>query len=151
MITGDSPQCGAYIARECGMIAPDTKLMLGEFSSKEGVVMWAEMTACDESVRDPVSTADLLAKVSGVGRAAQAGQGCDACAHTQFFATQTHPSSARCGLGVWCPGTRRHWIGLQDAAARGAGRAPALQHPHICARQAGGQGAAQEGGVRRPP
>lgn len=63
MITGDSAQCGAYIARACGMVPPDAKLMLGEYDGKQGTLMWSEMTACGGDGAAPISTAELMDKV----------------------------------------------------------------------------------------
>lgn len=65
MITGDSPQCGAYIARQCGMVPPDAKLMLGEYDGKQGTVVWSEMTTGGAGGTTPVSTNELLDKVRG--------------------------------------------------------------------------------------
>ena len=64
MITGDSPQCGAYIARACGMVPPGVPLMLGEYDNKQGSVVWSEMTACGGETATPLTTTELMDKVS---------------------------------------------------------------------------------------
>ena len=64
MITGDSPQCGVHIARECGLTGVSTPIYLGEFDSKQGTVLWHEMSAEDEEKESALTTDELLAKVS---------------------------------------------------------------------------------------
>lgn len=64
MITGDSPQCGVHIARECGLTGESTPIYLGEFDSKQGTVIWREMSADDEERETNLTTDELLAKVS---------------------------------------------------------------------------------------
>lgn len=78
MITGDSPQCGVHIARECGLTGQSTPIFLGEFDSKQGTVMWHEMSADDEGREANLTTDELLAKVSSAGCVAVALQ-CVAC------------------------------------------------------------------------
>lgn len=73
MITGDSPQCGAYIARQCGMVPPDAKLILGEYDGKQGTVVWSEITSGGASDQPPVSTNELMAKVRGCLRRRRGG------------------------------------------------------------------------------
>lgn len=38
MVTGDNAQCGYYIAKECGMVAPYVSVMLGDVC-KDGRLM----------------------------------------------------------------------------------------------------------------
>ena len=64
MITGDSPQCGVHIARECGLTGKSSPIYLGEFDSKQGTVVWHEMTADEEGRESNLTTDELLAKVS---------------------------------------------------------------------------------------
>ena len=64
MITGDSPQCGVHIARECGLTGQSTPIFLGEFDSKQGTVVWHEMSADDGGRETNLTTDELLAKVS---------------------------------------------------------------------------------------
>jgi len=78
MITGDSPQCGVHIARECGLTGQSTPIFLGEFDSKQGTVVWHEMSADDEGREANLTTDELLAKVSSAGCVAVALQ-CVAC------------------------------------------------------------------------
>lgn len=66
MITGDSPQCGVHIARECGLTGKSSSIYLGEFDSKQGTVIWHEMSAEDEGREGNLTTDELLAKVSGL-------------------------------------------------------------------------------------
>jgi len=64
MITGDSPQCGVHIARECGLTGQTTPIYLGEFDSKQGTVVWHEMSADEEGRETNLTTDELLTKVS---------------------------------------------------------------------------------------
>lgn len=63
MITGDSPQCGVHIARECGLTGKNTPIYLAEFDSKQGLVVWNAMGAEDANCETNVTTDELLAKV----------------------------------------------------------------------------------------
>ena len=63
MITGDSPQCGVHIARECGLTGAATPIFLGEFDSKQGTVVWHEMSADDQGREANLTTDELLSKV----------------------------------------------------------------------------------------
>lgn len=65
MITGDSPQCGVHIARECGLTGQETPIYLGEFDSKQGTVVWHEMSANEEGRESSLTTDELLAEVRG--------------------------------------------------------------------------------------
>ena len=64
MITGDSPQCGVHIARECGLTGKQTPIYLAEFDSKQGLVIWNEMGAEDEKCETNLTTDELLLKVT---------------------------------------------------------------------------------------
>lgn len=63
MITGDSPQCGVHIARECGLTGKETRIYLGEFDAKQGTVVWHEMGAEDANSEANLLTDELISKV----------------------------------------------------------------------------------------
>ncbi|BBN18845.1 hypothetical protein MPTK1_8g05990 [Marchantia polymorpha subsp. ruderalis] len=57
MVTGDNAQCGYYIAKECGMVAPYVSVMLGDVC-KDGSVGWTLFSSQKNST--VFSTEDLL-------------------------------------------------------------------------------------------
>ena len=60
MITGDNAQCGYYIARQCGMLAADSTVLLGD--SREGVLQWSTMGGGAEAELhwDALSVAEVV-------------------------------------------------------------------------------------------
>ena len=50
MITGDSPQCGVYIARELGMVPPSAAVLLGDFDHTTASVTWRRVAPTGGSV-----------------------------------------------------------------------------------------------------
>ena len=64
MITHDSPQCGVHIALDFGLTGHSTPIFLGEFDSKQGTVVWHEMSADNEGKETNLTTDALIAKVS---------------------------------------------------------------------------------------
>jgi len=57
MITGDSPQCGVYIARELGMVAPGALVLLGDFEPASATVRWRRVAPTGASVHGGASPA----------------------------------------------------------------------------------------------
>ena len=88
MITGDSPQCGVHIARECGLTGLSTPIYLGEFDSKQGTVVWHEMSAEDGAGEANLTTDELLAKVSSAFCVAVALE-CVACIYQKLTMRRT--------------------------------------------------------------
>ncbi|KAI5068179.1 hypothetical protein GOP47_0016524 [Adiantum capillus-veneris] len=58
MVTGDNAQCGYYIARQCGMVAPHAQLFLGD-ADDHSRILWMPMSAVPEDGFEPLKTADL--------------------------------------------------------------------------------------------
>ena len=75
MITGDSVQCGIFIAQEVGMVPEGVNLYLGDFVSKLGTVVWSpaggdlrlKSTDSDPPHADALTTDELLAQVRRAG------------------------------------------------------------------------------------
>lgn len=59
MVTGDNAQCGHYIARECGMVAPHAQIFLGDCHDQNSL-HWVPMSAQLESVSRPLQTEELF-------------------------------------------------------------------------------------------
>ena len=57
MITGDSPQCGVYIARELGMVNPSASVLLGDFDPATATVHWRRVAPTGASVHGGASPA----------------------------------------------------------------------------------------------
>jgi cation-transporting ATPase 13A3/4/5 len=47
MITGDTALTGVYIARQCGMALQNTRVLLGDFNSRLGRVVWTDVDEPD--------------------------------------------------------------------------------------------------------
>ncbi|KAG0585432.1 hypothetical protein KC19_2G011200 [Ceratodon purpureus] len=60
MVTGDNAQCGHYIAKQCMMVAPDVRVLLGDIDT-DGSVSWRPMSVEQEGYNTrPLSTEELL-------------------------------------------------------------------------------------------
>jgi len=57
MITGDSPQCGVYIARELGMVPASASVLLGEFDHATASVRWRRVAPTGSSMHGGVNIA----------------------------------------------------------------------------------------------
>lgn len=65
MITGDNAQCGQYIARSCCLVNEGSKILLGEFDSEVGDVMWTFMVDNeDETKRVRLQTSTILEMIT---------------------------------------------------------------------------------------
>ncbi|KAJ1951406.1 hypothetical protein FBU59_000171, partial [Linderina macrospora] len=51
MITGDTALTGVYIARQCGMVPPNNKVLLGDIDKKSRTLVWTDVDT-DEQVID---------------------------------------------------------------------------------------------------
>lgn len=61
MITGDNAQCGQYIARSCCLVNEGSKILLGEFDSTLGDVIWTFMVDNeDETKKVKLPTSAIL-------------------------------------------------------------------------------------------
>lgn len=59
MVTGDNAQCGHYIARECGMVAPHAQIFLGDCDDQNSI-FWMPMSSQSNNVSEPLKTAELF-------------------------------------------------------------------------------------------
>jgi cation-transporting ATPase 13A3/4/5 len=60
MITGDSPQCGIYIAKELGMVPRGTRVLLGDFDPTDATVRWTHAAPTGVSTHDGAAAAAAL-------------------------------------------------------------------------------------------
>ncbi|MCO5602074.1 hypothetical protein L7F22_056201 [Adiantum nelumboides] len=58
MVTGDNAQCGYYIAKQCGMVAPHAQVFLGDAYDNNSI-LWTPMSTLPENGFEPMKTADL--------------------------------------------------------------------------------------------
>ncbi|MCO5592424.1 hypothetical protein L7F22_046427 [Adiantum nelumboides] len=58
MVTGDNAQCGYYIAKQCGMVAPHAQVFLGD-AYENNSILWMPMSTLPENGFEPMKTADL--------------------------------------------------------------------------------------------
>eukprot|EP00250_Pteridium_aquilinum_P014895 c22269_g1_i1 orf=370-4158(-) len=59
MVTGDNAQCGHYIARQCGMVAPHAQIFFGDCDDQSSI-LWMPMSAQQDSASEPLKTVDLF-------------------------------------------------------------------------------------------
>ncbi|KAI5068182.1 hypothetical protein GOP47_0017102 [Adiantum capillus-veneris] len=59
MVTGDNAQCGYYIAKQCGMVAPCAQIFLGE-ADADSSIFWVPMSAQMDDIMESVQTAALF-------------------------------------------------------------------------------------------
>lgn len=66
MITGDNAECGNYIASKCGMLNPDSRVLLGKLGD-DGHLTWGDISPMSRETglrkkEGTISTSELLSE-----------------------------------------------------------------------------------------